>query len=608
MTRRLMIRGCWVALALSPHLGKQAAAAFAATADKSQQASPRVVWQGPEVNTLGAPSRDGRWISYVDPSSGDLAVRDLRAGERRFVTRKDPSSQQGEFAYFSVISRDGKRVALAWFNEDHFYDLRLAEIPAAGEQPQPPRVLYRNREAGFVQPCAFSPDGKYVLTLFFRRDNISQIALVSVADGSTRTLKSLNWVYPKRMDFSPDGRWIVYDNLSADKAEERDIFVLAADGSRETRLPGGAANDLFPLWSPDGGEVLFLSDRSGSSGIWAAPVQDGEPAGEPRLLQDGLGRPLPLGITSAGDLYYGLRAGTTDVYTAELGSPLPATPAIHDTPGRNFGAVFSPDGSTLAYLSLRGTENYGLDRRVVLLYSLQQKQSRELPVHMAHVERVAWSPDGRRLLLSGSDRRARGGLFEYELESGRTEAVVLGNNTGYEGLQGTYAATGSDVIYARPGSPPAFVALNLADRSERVLYESPPDVTLAYPVVSPDGKRLAFAILAPGDRGTGDILLLDLPTNNAHKLLTLPSGRLTDLTWMPGGGALLVGTEGSSGARLWRVSAAGDSMEPVIEASQRQPVVSVHPDGRRVALTIGETHDEIWVLEHAASPTSAAQP
>lgn len=569
-------------------------------------AAPRAVWQGPEVNILGAPSRDGRWLSFVDSTSGDLAVRGLKSGAERLVTRKDPA-RDGEFAYFSVISQDGAIAAYAWFNDEGFYDLRLAEIPDEGGAPKPSRVLYRNREAGFVQPCAFSPDGKQVLTLFFRRDNISQIALVSTEDGETRTLKSLNWVYPKRMDFSPDGRWIVYDNLSADNAEERDIFVLAVDGSSETRLLEGSANDLFPLWSPDGREIVFSSDRSGSTGVWAVGVEDGRATGEPRLLRDGLDRPLPLGLTAAGDLYYGVRTGRSDVYITPFEASELPKPVIADTPGRNFGAVFSPDGSTLAYLSLRGSENYGQEHRAVLLYSAAQKESKELPVRLAHVERIAWSPDGRRLLLAGSDRRARGGLFEYDIESGRTSTVVVHPKADYRGLEGTYGANGREIFYVRPGSPQSLMLLNRYDHSEQPLHNARGSSRFASPAVSPDGGRLAFAVLEPEGSGTGDILVFGLGSGTATKLLTLPSGRLTDLVWMPNGDELIVGTEGSSGTQLFRVPTAGDSIRPALLQPKRQPGVSVHPDGKSIALTIGETSSEIWVLENA-TPTASAVP
>jgi hypothetical protein len=77
---------------------------------------------------------------------------------------------------------------------------------------------------------------------------------------------------------------------------------------------------------------------------------------------------------------------------------------------------------------------------------------------------------------------------------------------------------------------------------------------------------------------------------------------------MPNGLELLVGTEGSSGAQLWRVSTAGDSIQPALLEPRRKPGVGVHPDGKRIALTIGETHSEIWVLEHATLASTDAEP
>jgi Tol biopolymer transport system component len=361
------------------------------------------------------------------------------------------------------------------------------------------------------------------------------------------------------------------------------------------------------LWSPDGREILFSSDRSGSTGVWTVAIEEGHAAGEPRLLRDRLGRPLPLGVTAAGDLYYGLRTGRSDVYVMPFEASKLPEPAIADTPGRNFGAVFSPDGSTLAYLSLRGSENYGQERRAVLLYSLEQKKSQELPVRLAHVERIAWSPNGRRLLLAGSDRRARNGLFEYDLETRRTSPLVLHPQADFRGLEGTYSASGREIVYVRPDEPQALVLWNAATRAEQPIHIARGESRFALPTMSPDGRQLAFAVLEPEGNGTGDILLLGVGSGTAKKLLTLPSGRLTDLVWMPLGNELLVGTEGSSGAQLWRVSTAGDSIRPALLQPKRQPVVSVHPDGEQIALTLGETHSEIWVLEHATSSTNATK-
>ena len=223
------------------------------------------------ITLTGGPSHDGRYFSFADPVTGNLMIRDTGTGAVRAVTTKAAGSK--EFAYFSAISRDSSKVAYAWFNDEAFYDLRVADIDSGNS-----RVLYRNEQAGFVQPCAWSPDGKQILTLFFRKDNISQIALVPVDGGPPKILRSLNWVYPKRMDISPDGRFVVYDSFADADGGDRTIFVLAVNGAKETKLIDAPGNHLFPLWMPDGQSVVFISNEN----VMKLRVEEGRAVGEPK--------------------------------------------------------------------------------------------------------------------------------------------------------------------------------------------------------------------------------------------------------------------------------------------------------------------------------------
>jgi len=74
-----------------------------------------------------------------------------------------------------------------------------------------------------------------------------------------------------------------------------------------------------PLWSPDGGKVLFASDRTGASGIWAVGVADGKARGAPALVKANMGRFSPLGFSRQGSYYYGLDTATQDIYVADGG-------------------------------------------------------------------------------------------------------------------------------------------------------------------------------------------------------------------------------------------------------------------------------------------------
>jgi TolB protein len=540
---------------------------------------------------LGAPSRDGRLLSLVDSTSGDLAVLDTGSAQMRLLTR---NANPNEFAYFSAPSPDASRLAYAWFNSEGFYDLRVASV-ASGES----RVLYRNEEYAFVQPCAWTPDGKEILTLFFRRDNTSQITMVSVESGAMRVLKSLEWVYPNRMDLSPDGRWIVYDNFS-NGGGQRELFLLASDGSREIRLTDTPSNELFPLWMPDGKGIMYLSDRNGTADFYFQSIREGAKVGDAQLVRRNLGRVLPLGITRAGALYYALRTGEVDVYFADFdaasGSIGPAKRAGGNTTGANRAPAWSPDGSLLAYLTRVGSENFGQESRAVSLYAPATGEHRMLPPVLAFLDSVRWSPEGERLLVSGSDRHGNSGLFLLAAASGRATPLVRARAGGYQGLQGDWWSGGRAVIYADAHAA-ALRVVDIETRKEHILYEDSQAGRIRLPSVSPSGEWVAMAVKGPGKDGIAEtVRTVPRSGGQARVLATVREGSVSSIDWFPDGQSLLVATAGKPGVILWRVSIEGGSPER-LAGLEANGGVSLDPSGRRIAFTRGHTGTEIWALD-----------
>ena len=87
------------------------------------------------------------------------------------------------------------------------------------------------------------------------------------------------------MDFSPDGKFIAYDVQRRRDSPNRDIYLLSADGSRESLGVDHPSNDRSPVWTPDGQSILFLSNRTGKTGYWTVSVDQGKPRGAPRLVK-----------------------------------------------------------------------------------------------------------------------------------------------------------------------------------------------------------------------------------------------------------------------------------------------------------------------------------
>jgi Tol biopolymer transport system component len=475
--------------------------------------------------------------------NGDLTVREIATGASKRLTAAPPK----EFAYFSSISRDSKSVAYAWFNSDGFYELRSIQIDGTGQ-----KTLFKNPEAGFVQPCAWTPDNKYVLTLFFRKDNVSQIALVPIDGGAPRVLKSLNWVYPKRMDISPDGDWLAYDSFAPGSTSQRTIYMLKLDGSAQKPLINDAGNHLFPLFSIDGKSVYFLSGDD----LVEQPLVEG---GKRRVVERKLGRALPLGVTTDGKLYYGLRTGVYDVFLA-LAADVAKTAkrASRLFPNRNMAPMFSADGKKLAYLSRRGNENFGQEARAIVVRELDSEKETELPVKMAHIERVVWRHDGKALLVSGSDGRGRGGIFEFDLATSRTVPLAAEIGGPYRGF---------DAISTRDG---VFYSDGRALRNL--------DGTVFY-----EGREIK-SIAATSD---GVIAVYDKNT------VAMPAiGRFIVMDGV---------TELVSGGTRIHAVRNGVLVQPTTDELTTLPGnaragVALSPDGKTIALTAGREVSEIWSL------------
>jgi len=73
--------------------------------------------------------------------------------------------------------------------------------------------------------------------------------------------------------FSPDGRRIAFTLVNESAPQDRQIYVVNADGTHLRQLTfhnseGFGENNSTPDWSPDGREIAFDSTRGGGSGIY----------------------------------------------------------------------------------------------------------------------------------------------------------------------------------------------------------------------------------------------------------------------------------------------------------------------------------------------------
>lgn len=227
--------------------------------DSSNADSTGVLIRGLRVEPRPRVSPDGRWIAYVDADgkrTSDVVVRDTRTWAE--VGRHEVTAE----------------VELTWVGAD----LVVAQL----EFHSPVEIrsdLYRwrpgstwrkaARETRLTRPFALSdtsvgavrmtPGGTTLV-----RVGADTVALLAAPDADA-------W---SRLAMSPDGRWLA----GGRHADGRwDIVMWPAGSPGEARrITDDAALDEDPVWTPDGGMVVFASERGGLPQIYGFRVATGE--------------------------------------------------------------------------------------------------------------------------------------------------------------------------------------------------------------------------------------------------------------------------------------------------------------------------------------------
>ncbi len=425
----------------------------------------RRIWSGSDVELTGTVSPNGRYLTYVDWSNGNLALRDFVAGESRHLTTAGTWDKPNQSAEASVWCSDSRTIAYMWEYEGAL-QLRVRTIDSPGH-----RVIYQGASGEFLYPLTWTADDEHIVTLLQSEDRLNRIVLIAVADGTVRTVRDLGRRGTIHADCSPDGRFLVYEH-SPDPDELRaDLFLLRIDTQEEYPLVVHPAHDRSPLFSSDGQWVVFVSDRSGTEAIWAVRAIDESASGTPQLIRHGVYDATPLGLASDGQYFYGMKQPTTDVFQIEYD---PKTGAVNGDAhkvlagfeGFNRAANWSPDGRRLAYFSRRSSHS-GSPATTLIIHRFTPQEEQRLvpPIRVSYTVPAAmprWRPDGQSVLVHGLDTDSRPGCYLVDILTGKTTAVVQGPLLGSM----DFSPDGQQLFYVLADDPyvPAIFARDLVER------------------------------------------------------------------------------------------------------------------------------------------------
>ena len=572
----------------------------------------RRVWSGPGSGRAGSesPSRDGRYLSMMDPDSGDLALWEAASGRMRRLTSKGNWSTS-EMALDTTWSPDGKKIAYAWMTKDAGLELRIIGSDGSGL-----------RTLSAAWPLDWSPDGRFVIALVTRNNMTGTVlGLMSVADGSWaplgeagKPISSWNAVY------SADGKYVVYDSPQREGSPDRDIYIVSTDGKPTFPLVGHSADDQLLGWVPGTNTVLFTSDRTGTMDAWALLVADGKPQGEPILVRKDIGQIAPLGFADAGPFYYSFGVNVVDIYegSLDLGKGTVAAPP-KKIPQRVVGvsssAEWSPDGKFLAYVSERLEGSASQSSYFLCLRSEQTGEEREIPLATGSFWKMHWAADGGAVFATMGDKASQG-LFKIDVRTGKQ--TLLARSGWSDSLIKDFAVSpdGKSVYYAhfqwvKKLTPIIKYALETGQENE--FYRNPGAgiLDIGGMAVSPDGRQLSFSTADSLAEQSYIIRIIPTAGGESRDLLQGKLETFARHAWTPDSKAILFVKRTASGTKnekreLWQVDAAGGESKKIIVGMEFREM-QLHPDGRRIVFTSGKTAREIWVMENFLPLAKAAK-
>ncbi len=441
---------------------------------------------------------------------------------------------------------------------------------------------------------------------------VALIASTTVAAQSPSTSPTgASWMrYPA---ISPDGRTIAF-------TFKGDLYKVASTGGTATPITTHTANDFMPVWSHDGKQIAFASDRYGNYDIYV-------------ISADG-GAAKRLTFHSASEYPYTFTADDKNVIfgaarqdaAANRQYPTGSQPELYEVPasgGRPLQILTTPaenvrtskDGRFLVYEDRKGGENQWRKHhtsaiaRDVWMYDRRTGEHRRITT-FAGEDRNPILTDDAKALYYLSEESGTFNVHKMNVDGGKSQQL-----TSFKGVpvrflsmadNGTLAFGFDGQIYTmESGGQPKKVEIAVSADSkannERILTVNNGAQGL---VVSPSGKEVAFTY-------RGDVFVNSVEGGGTKRITTTPEAE-TGVEFAADGKSLIYASERGGKWAIYEARRLRDA-EPYFFAStvvKETPVVSnehqnthpsYSPDGKELAYL--EDRNTLKILNLATKQT-----
>jgi Tol biopolymer transport system component len=427
-------------------------------------------------------SPDGARLAFVSTRTGggDIYVLTLSTGELKRITFDDGPEN------LSAWSRDGK-----WLYYHATKQVQLADV-------------YRVSSTG-GQPMEISAD--QMMSEFHAAPSPDGTAVAIAARGN-------GW-----------NQWWRHGHSHLDESE----IVLWRDATPPAyeRVVGPGAKNFWPMWSPDGKTIYFVSDRGGQENLWA--VEKGQPR---QLTRFTSGRVLWPAIAYDGRTIvferdfriwqYDVKANrAAEVPITLRGASASAAPTR--LPITSFTSLaLSPDGRKVALLAhgevwAASAKDGGEAERVTRTPAVESS--------------LVWAPDSKRVAYL-SDRNGNAHVFLYDFTA-RAEKQLT--SAALNDAAPRFSPDGKQIAFIRDRKE--LHLLTIEGVQDKVLASGPITGGLAW---SADGQWIAYS--PAGERSFRNVWVVPAAGGEARQLTFLANGFVSEPHWSPDGRYLYFST------------------------------------------------------------------
>jgi Tol biopolymer transport system component len=301
-------------------------------------------------------------------------------------------------------------------------------------------------------------------------------------------------LYPS---FSPDGNQVVFV-WNGERRDNWDLYVKMVGSSTALRLTTDPVTDWFPAWSPDVRRIAFLKGQERRDIYWVSPLGGPEqkisgfdsapeaPAwsADGKFLVVAKYHPDPPNAADAGTLF---------LVPVDGGEP---RPLLTPSAGRWYDyPAISPDGGSLAFCSCAGSVSSShCDILAVGLNAdlRPQGQPRRVVSAISPLG-MAWTPDGQSLVF-GRNISGNGFLYRVDLAGGGEpkRLEIASQGASYPAL----ARKGHRLAFVRFAGDLDVWRLQQGGKPQPFLVSTALDASAQF---SPDGWRIVFASSRGGE-------------------------------------------------------------------------------------------------------------